>query len=58
MILPRHGCRFQRSALLDEGMTMPVLGGWHPIGWFRSDVSTKTEKVDYFVFGIYSRQRD
>jgi hypothetical protein len=58
MILPMHGCRFQRSALPDEGMTMPALGGWHPIGWFRSDVSTKTEKVDDFVFRIYSRQRD
>jgi hypothetical protein len=55
MILPMHGCRFQRSALPDEGMTMPALGGWHPIGWFRSDVSTKTEKVDDFVFRIYSR---
>jgi hypothetical protein len=37
---------------------MPALGGWHPIGWFRSDVSTKTEKVDDFVFRIYSRQQN
>ena len=58
MILPTHGCRFQRSALPDEDVTMPAWDVSHPDSWFRSSVRTKVEEVHNFDLRGDSHQRD